>query len=237
QLSSAIQLSSAAALFVRPNPEQKLRLQVSIDGQGSVGPWLVSGGQPGVYYQLYQAGRPLGQAAYFHQSDDTDTGRNKGIGEEPQGLRVELDLAITRDPFNPGTSVATRPPPLPLLALPPVPVGSELSVLARKAMSGVTATLAHTAQLLASPTLRVAPAAPAAGDAVTLVVEAAVAGERYTLWRDGVQLGEPREGTGDDLSLPLGELTETTHLELCLERLDDAHLPVERRLAVTIEVV
>jgi hypothetical protein len=159
--------------------------------------------------------------AYFHQQDDVDAQIAKGINQ----LRVEVDMAVARDTHE-----------SPLLEALPVPLGSELQVLARKAMSGVTATLARTASLLAAPPSSFVPDKPSAADEVKLVIATSVVGERYGLWRGAEQLGQ-REGNGAALEFELGVLGKTTSFVLALERSDEQHLPLERRITLTIEVV
>lgn len=225
---SAVPLIRALAVLVRPDPQVRLQLSLELSGDVTAGPWEVSNGQPGVFYEVRNGGSPIGNAVYFHRESDELSGRSKGVGE----LRVERDLALVRVGVLPTSS---DPPPAPWLDATPQPVGVVLGVLARQALSGVTAPLAQSATVLAMPTLHIEPAPPSAGDSVALVVEASVVGEHYSVWQEGAQRVAATAGTGGDLALSLGAIGETTVLELRVER-PGAGLPVVRRVRFSVAV-
>jgi hypothetical protein len=140
-ITSAVQLERALALLVRPDHGQALRVLATLAGGATEGPVHVLGGQAGVYYELRRAGEDtaLDRPAYFHQRDDVDAAYNKGVGQ----LRVEVDLALARDPEGEPGDRARTPPPAPALVAELAP-GATLQVHARKAMTGLEAELDHT---------------------------------------------------------------------------------------------
>lgn len=228
-LPSAEQLTVALALHVRPNPDQALRMRVFVDAGAASGPWLVMDGQTGAYYELSSNGQPaFTSSAYFHQRDDQDSRVNKGIGQ----LRIGVDLAVARDRTTAGDPT-TNAPALPNLdARSPIALGTELSVLARKAMSSLTAQLSRTAKLWPVPTITAAKVA--AGSVGTIVIVASVAGERYTLLRDETAIAGPLNGTGADLQLQTEPLAQTSVFVVQMER--SGGLVIVRRVRVTVEV-
>ncbi|XXX71792.1 hypothetical protein WMF30_29515 [Sorangium sp. So ce134] len=148
-LESAVQLEQAAVVLVRPEPAPPLVLQIAANADGASGTLLVSGGQPGVFYHFYpsnEAGE-LGLPAYFHRRDERDPSMNKGIAAtEPEasdkvprrGLRVEMDLVITRDPPAPAALDPAHARPLdPLVDIAPLPLGGAVDVMAIKARTGI----------------------------------------------------------------------------------------------------
>jgi hypothetical protein len=233
-LPSAVQLDHALALLVRPDRDRVIRLQTSVVDASSQGPWQVFAGQAGVYYRLRHAEALIARPAYFHQRDDLDPGLNKGIDQ----LRVEVDLALARDPSGPDPTGdrAGRPPPVPALDIEPLALGSVVQVSARKAMSGLEVALTESATLHPVPDIRVEPASVEPGGTASIVIEASVVGERYWLLRDGAPLGNAFDGNGDRLELDTGPLGEGTLFEVAMERTTDPGLPVERRVAVRVVV-
>lgn len=140
-IQSAVQLEQAFALLVRPNHGQALRVLATVAEGSDEGPVHVVGGQAGVYYQLSLPGADdtIDRPVYFHQRDDSDTSQNKGVGL----LRIEVDLALARDPEGAaGDRSRTAPPPPALVA--ELAPGTTLAVRARKAMTGLEADLDHT---------------------------------------------------------------------------------------------
>lgn len=228
-VASSEQLAVALALLVRPNPDAPLRLRVMVAGGASSGAWLCMDGQAGAYYEFTLAGQPaFTKPAYFHQRDDQDSRVNKGIGQ----LRIGVDLAIGRTPAAAAADPSTTAPALPSLDGAAIPVGSELTVLARKAMSSLTAPLARTAKLFAVPTLTASKAK--AGQTATITVVASVVGETYTLLRNEVVIGTPRVGTGADLPLTTDVISQATQFVVAIER--SGGLVVVRRVGVTVEL-
>lgn len=132
---SALQLQQAVAALPRPLPVPALSLELSPAGQLSV-----SGGQRGVFYHFRRVGQPdeIGLPAYFHRLDEVDPAQNRGIG----ALRIETDLAVARDPDDPGAlqiEPEYRPVADPVVDLTDVPPPGEdsLSVMAVHARTGV----------------------------------------------------------------------------------------------------
>jgi hypothetical protein len=230
-LVSAVQLDKALALLVRPNHGQNLRMRVLVANEGSLGPWLVMLGQPGVYYAFVMGGQPaFSRLAYFHQRDDQDAKFNKGIGQ----MRIGVDMSIARDRFdNEPYDRPTTAPLLPSLDSPPIPVDSVLTIVARKAMSGLTAQLDQSATLFPVPAITAAPVA--AGEQAKVVVKASVSGDRYTLVRGDATIGEPVMGTGEDLELTTDAIAAKTDFQVSIERVG-VGVPIVRRVAVTVDI-
>lgn len=228
---SAVQLDRALALLVRPDRRRALRAQVSVSGDATTGPLLLAEGQPGVFYELYAGdpSAPVGLEGYFHQRDDQDAHVNKGVGQ----LRVEVDFALARGSGSGEGERAAAPPPL--VEIEALPLGTELRVVARKAMSGLEAEFVDSITIAPVPAIRVAPEIVAAGASARIVIEASVPGERYRLLRRDEIVGEA-EGTGDTLELGTGPLAETVMFQLSVERGDAASIVVSRRLELTVEV-
>ncbi len=231
-IGSAVQLDRALAQLVRPNPRPALRMRVLVANAASSGAWLIMDGQAGVHYEFAREGKPaFSKSAYFHQRDDLDSRSNKGLGQ----LRVGVDMAIARD--RSGSASAGEPsttaPALPSLDSAALPVGSVLTVVARRAMSSLTAPLELSATLFAVPAITAAPVK--LGALAKLVVAASVVGERYTLVRGDANIGEPAMGTGAALELTTDAITERTTFEVAIERVG-AGIPVVRRVAITVEV-
>ncbi|HND34750.1 MAG TPA: hypothetical protein PLA94_32325, partial [Myxococcota bacterium] len=121
---SSTWLSTGLIELVRPNPDQVLSL---VRREGRL---VLEGGEPGVYYSLLQNNTIVGSEVYFHQQSPTQAQASKGLG----ALVVGVDLAIPGD-FA-GTIGQTLPPAVPDT----VPAGS-LNLRARRAMTGLVATL------------------------------------------------------------------------------------------------
>lgn len=148
-LASAVQLEQAAVVLVRPEPAPPLVLQIAANADGASGTLLVSGGQPGVFYHFYPSNEAseLGLPAYFHRRDERDPSMNKGVAAtEPEasdqvprrGLRVEMDLVITREPPAPAALDPAHVRPLdPLVDIAPLPLGGAVDVMAIKARTGI----------------------------------------------------------------------------------------------------
>jgi len=155
-LSSALQLSQATAILLRPEAAPELRATLTPRADGTGGSLLVSGGQQGVFYFFReQHGAPLlGLPAYFHKRDDTDpTARlNRGVGQ----TWLQTDLVVARDP-SPGSEntsdLARRPPADPIIEITPLPSGVTIHVTAVKARTAVAWTSGRTLTIsLTQPT-------------------------------------------------------------------------------------
>lgn len=233
-LATAVQLTHVHALLTRPDPRRALRLRAALAGDAAAGPLLVQDGQPGVAYEFRRDGldAPLGQPAYFHQRDDIDPRRNKGVDQ----LRVEGDLSLARDPTSEPADLAVTAPLAPLVDIDPQPLGAVLRVRARKVTSDLFADLATTATLAAAPAVAVTPPAIQPGESARIVLAATAPGERYRLLR-GDRLVTEATGDGAGLELATGALHESTEfeLELVAAPAPDA-LTVERRVRLTVQV-
>lgn len=147
-LESAVQLEQAVVVLVRPEAVPALELALSASADGNSGTLLVSGGQPGVFYHVYRSNEAseLGLPAYFHRLDEHDPSMNKGVAAiEPEGsdhvprrgLRVEMDLVITRDPPAAALDPGHVRPLDPQVDIAPLPTDSAVDVMAIKARTGI----------------------------------------------------------------------------------------------------
>lgn len=217
-IDSDVQLRAALVVLVRPNHEQLLRLSVRVEEKQCVGPIVLRDGQPGVYYTLRDGGGPIALPGYFHKQD-------KGVDE----LRMELDLAIAADG---DTGVA------PSLEIDPLPIDTQLQVSARKAMTWLTAEL-RPAVLSAVPPAHLDPPAIKAGESAKLIVESSSERERYTVLLHGEPIGKPIDGDGGTIAFEIEKIEEPTEFVLIAEPIVDdkqEHLPVERRVALLLEI-
>ncbi|HEX8113778.1 MAG TPA: hypothetical protein VF516_38865, partial [Kofleriaceae bacterium] len=232
-LPSSVQLDAALALLVRPDPAPGLQLQVVMTGGATDGSLQVSGGQPGVFYELHLDGnpQPIGLPAYFHQHDDQSPQLNKGIEQ----LRIEVDAVVERDRFDPTANPVTTPPLAPLIDTARLPAGSVLAVQARKAMSGLGAALTRRAVLDDLPVT--APRAVASGASADIAIEASRTGDRYWLIRAGQPVGDPKTGTGGKLVLSTGPVTQRSVFTVAATRPGDPGIAVERHFIVEIGIV
>lgn len=228
---SSVQLKDALALFVKPDHQRALRVQVSIAGNATTGPIVLRGGQSGVFYQLLRDGAEVGLPGYFHQRDDQDAQLNKGIEQ----LRLEVDLVPVRDSATvlPGPA---RPAPLsPIVMAEALPLGTALQIRARKAMSGLETQLVGVVLLDPVPTIRAEPAVVNAGAAAKIVIEASVSGECYRLLRGDTVVTEA-EGTGGALELDTGPLAGPAAFQIEVERGAAGPIVVSRRVNISLEV-
>ena len=230
-ITSAVQLDQALVQLVRPDTAPRLRLRTEVDGSGSTGLWSVSGGEPGVAYELRVDAAAIGLAAYMHQRDDRDAGFNQGLEQ----LRVEIDFSLARDDAAPSDR-ARIAPPLPLVEARAVPLGSEVTVLAWRAMSGVTARLQRSAMLDAMPSIAAVAPRVRAGQPASIVVSGSVAGEFYSLEQEGAIVAGPVEGDGSDITLDSGPITGRTEILVLAENRDGKRLALARGLRLKIDV-
>ena len=234
KIGSAVQLTGALALLVRPNPRQALHLDVVLANGATTGSLQVSGGQPGVFYELRLDGAPtpVGRPAYFHQRDDQSDQLNKGIDQ----LRIKVDAVIARDASAAGDPRAT-PPAVPLLDTAPLPAGSVLGVVAHKAMTGLQAPLEHHAILDDVPTITAVPASVARGESADITIDASRIDERYWLTRNGMPVGDVKVGTGARIALPTGALQDRAVFTVAVMRERADALAVERHVDIAVDVV
>ena len=234
QVSSQVLLTPNLMWLVRPDTQAALRLQIGIDGDHTVGELALAGGQPGVFYSLL----PLAGAAptlpgYFHQRDDRNPVQNKGLEQ----LALGLDFAVAGDPANalPGlANPATVAPLDPSLVAPAWPLGTELTVWASRAQTGLQAMLAKHAIVAPLPTIALAAEVLDFGASAQVTVRASVKGERYQLRHDDRWLDAPRSGTGANLKLSSDPVTSTAPLVLAASGGDDASLTLTRLLRLAL---
>ncbi len=239
---SSVQLAQAALILVRPDPQPALQLAVGIDGARTTGTVDLTGGQPGVYYELRRDadGPLLGLPGYFHKTDELTPAANKGVGaDHAYGLRIEVDLAISRGTQRPAAmrdELATTPPLPPRVATGPLDAGTTLNLRAVKAQTRAMVRLPRTATVAPVPSIAAAPATVAPGTAATIVVKAGTAGERYQLAQDGQPIGAARDGDGTDLAFTTAALSQTTSFQVIVTRPTDPALPVVCTVAVVVTV-
>lgn len=232
ELSSCTQLRQAVALLVRPNPDQLLHLMVRVNDSTSIGQWQVTEGEPGVFYELQLNGNAIALPAYFHQKDDQNPKVNKGISQ----LGVETDLVVARDRKTPPTTTADRTPPLPpLLKSTRVPIGSEIALVAKRAMTQLSARLSRTAILHRVPEVEVVPPTVVAGNPAKLLLKDTSTEDRYTLRHE--KTTTVLDGNGATLEFATGPLDATCNVEIRAERKNGIGLPLERIVSVTVNVV
>jgi hypothetical protein len=201
---SAERLAQPVAVLVRPDPKPKLRLAARIVG-GKLTELSALSGQAGVFYAL-AAAAPIGEL-YLHQLSPGDPASNKGIG----ALTLTVDLVIAAGaPIEP-TSKA--PPPVPRVDVEALALPVDLTVNARRAMTGLVAEIGK-AKVARLPKAEVQPSAVAAGGSAKLAIEKPVDGERYAIMVDGRLVGDPIAGAGTPLLLDTGPLAPGDRVEL-----------------------
>jgi hypothetical protein len=230
---SAVRLDKLHVQLVRPDPNPTLRLRVELQAGATVGPLLVEGGQPGVFYRLQPSGlQPLAELAYAHQRDDVDAKLNKGIDQ----LRIGVDFVLARTPTSVGATLATTPPASPLLDSPALAVGTKIVVLARRAMTELETTLPRTATIAAVPKIVAKQPSVKVGEATQIVIDGSVASERYRLLRDD-QIVAEANGTGATLELGTGPIDQSIVFQVAVIADEPSAIAVERRVRVAISVI
>lgn len=234
---SSVQLQQAALLLVRPAPRPALRLGVEMAGAQTTGTLEVSGGQPGVFYEVRSepAGAPLGLPAYFHKMDERNAALNKGLDQ----LRIGVDFVLSRGAVRPATTsaeLASTPPLTPLLFTGPLDAGTTLSFRAVKAQTRVATDLPQTALIAPVPDIRAEQATVPTGSPANIVVRASVVGDRYQLTQAGQPVGKALEGNGEDLTFTTGPLQATTQFEVWVTRTGEVGIPVEGRVKIRVGV-
>jgi hypothetical protein len=236
-LPSAVQLLQAALCLTRPNPRPELKLGVVISGAQTTGTLEVTGGQPGVFYEVRSnpAGAPLGLPAYFHKTDESNPALNKGIEQ----LRIEVDLAISRGTVRPATTateLASTRPLTPVLSTGLIAAGTTLYLRAVKAQTRVAVDLVQTAQIAPVPQIDATQTTVPKGSAATIVVHASAVGDRYQLTLGGQPVGPARDGNWANLTFPTDPLQAATQFEMEVTRPGDTGIPVERRVQIIVGV-
>lgn len=238
-LPSALRLSQAAVVLVRPDPLRALTLRVTV-AEGRTGRTLqVSGGEPGVYYhcQPVPAGPAPALPAYFHQRDAGNATLNKGIGQ----LGIEIDFSLASyavDPTRPGAvDPAGRFPQPPLLDIPAWPVGTRLALRAVRAQTALAAAMAEQALLADVPAARADPTPVKVGEAARIQVTASDPQDHFQLLRNGQPVAAAEGQGGGELSLLSGPLSADTRFELLVTRGPAAGLRVERLVVLDVPVL
>jgi len=232
---SFVSLAQSEALLVRPDPAAGLSFRVKLISPDLIGAIEVSGGTPGVFYHLKASsgGNDLARPAYFHKKDAQDARQNKGLGQ----LNIGVDFVVPRDfPQKPLQDPAKSFPPNPLLESANISLGSTLSVLALKAQSGIEQLLLKTADLPAIPEIAFESQVVDAGTSARLMVRSSRVGEKYTLTLEGKKVRTARNGNGRDVSLLTDPLSKTSVFEVVVTRPRDPGIPVERVLALKVEI-
>ncbi len=233
-IESTVQLKNPAATLVAPDPAPTIELRVALQSGKTRGYIDILDGQPGVYYHLRNApdGGDIGLPAYIHQRDDIDLSLNKGIGQ----LAVGVDLTLARDPeaAEVGARASQAPPP-PRVDTPALNVGDVLYLHAVKAMTGIGVALSKSAEITTAPTITAQQPTIAAGEHATLVIASSTVGQRYQLLQND-PVGEPVEGTGEDLSLVSAAIDEPTVLVVEITRPAASGLRVRARVEIAIAI-
>jgi hypothetical protein len=234
---SMVQLQQAALLLTRPNPQPELKLGVEMAGAQTTGTLEVSGGQPGVFYEVRSdpAGNAFEWPAYFHKTDERDATLNKGLGQ----LRIEVDFVITRGTLRPATTpaeLASTPPLTPLLSTGPIAANTTLHLRAIKAQTRVATNLPKTAQIAPVPEIVAEQAVVPKGSPAEIVVRASLAGDRYQLTQAGQPIGPAFDGNGGELTFTTVPLQAATQFEVLVTRPGEAGIPVERWVRINVGV-
>ncbi|HSI41613.1 MAG TPA: hypothetical protein VLA00_13800 [Xanthobacteraceae bacterium] len=208
-------LATPAAVLVRPDPQPPLRLEAELS-EGRLVRLTLRAGQAGVFY-AFAGGAPLGEL-YLHQTDAADAARTKGVGR----LALSVDFVVAGDVDAPALDLAP-------LALP-----VELSVAARRAMTGLTADLGRIT-IAALPAAEVRPTAVVAGGTATVEIARPVAWELYALLVNGQPIGAPVAGAAGRLRLQTGALAAGDRVELWAGR-EDTPIRLARRTALMVTV-
>lgn len=225
-ITSAVPLSQAAVVLVRPDPARALALRVPVSGPLTGRSMQVSGGQPGVFYFFTpSSGAEFRSPAYFHKRDQQDAPQNKGIGQ----LAIEVDLAIAADPAaGPAANPAMAEPRLPLLDIVPFPAGASLSSRAMKAQTLVETKMAQAALVAALPPVRADPQIVDYGASARIVIPASNPADVYQVTLNGAPVKGALAGNGSELAVPTDALTADATFELVATRPADKGMKVER---------
>jgi hypothetical protein len=229
-ITSTTDLIQVRTMFVRPDRDVPLVIDVWPVAATTGDAVQLGGGQPGVYYALNAAGAPISGPGYFHQRDDDDPEVNKGVSQ----LVIGTDFAIPRDREDPDPRDRTKPLD-PRLDATRRPLAALARVSATRAFSGITAELARQARIDAPPKISAEAPTVAVRGATRILVDKSVVGERYGLVRDGVVIATV-VGTGETVALATGPLAATTTFDVTCQRADPAGLVVVRHVAITVTV-
>lgn len=233
RIDSRVLLDRSLLLAVRPDPAVSLSMRVAMNAAVTDGPITLAGGQPGVFYALLPAGAAaLPQAGYFHQRDEKNPERNKGLGQ----IAIGIDFAIAATPRAKVADLASTAPELPQLDAPPLAAGTAITVRATRAQTGLQCKLNNQASIAPLPPTALASDVVDFRGVAALTVSASVVGERYLLRRAGAAIGDPVDGDGKDHLLSSDALDAATTLELELTRPADGGLALTRVIRFAVAV-
>lgn len=232
---SAIRLSSAAVVLVRPDPSRPLALRVPVAGGELAGDVEVTGGQPGVMYELREKGKgtPLARPAYFHQVDDDDATQNKGVGQ--LGIGIDLVVAADRRQAGGATDPARIRPQSPQIDLGARAAGVVWTVRAIKAQTRVSVEMPREASVPDLPIIKAESETVELGRETNILIERSRVDERYVCSAGGVARST-HEGTGETLSVPSGPIQADTVFEIAATRPEDTGIAVVRTTRVPVSV-
>ncbi len=230
---SAIRLSSAAVILVRPDPSRPLALRVPVAGAELAGSVEVTGGQPGVMYEVREkgTGTPLARPAYFHQVDDEDPTQNKGVGQ--LGIGIDLVVAADRQQTGGATDPARVRPQSPQIEVGARPADVVWTVRAIKAQTRVSIEMPRDASVPGLPMITAESTTVEPGRETNILIERSRVGERYVCSAGGV-VRSTHDGTGDTLRVPSGPIQVDTVFEIAATRPEDTGIAVVRTTRVPV---
>ncbi len=234
--SSAMKLSQAAVVLLRPDGNPTLHLRVKLKASNAVSAVEVLGGEPGVFYHLRKdlTGPDLSLPAYFYKKDENNPEQNKGLNQ----LRIGIDFVVPRRaPQKIDEPDRSRiKPESAVLELNNITLPSVLNVLAVKAQTQIPMGLTQTAMLPKLPQIAFDSARVDRGKTARLVIKASQVGEKYQLFLGGVAVKKAKNGNGEDLVFITNPLTEDTVFELLITQESRTTLEVTRILPLKVDV-
>jgi len=235
-VSSAMKLSQAAVVLLRPDIAIPLHFRVTVRDAEAVGPVEVLAGESGVFYQLRTrpSGPDLGLPAYFHKKDALNPEQNKGIAQ----VRIGIDFVVPRAEAKPSDArdPATRPPASAELILSDIALGESLNVLAIKAQTQIDLLIPKTLDLPVLPNIAFDSVLVEVGQTARLVVSTSVVGEKYQLFLNGEAVKQAKNGNGSDLVFITETLSEDTLFELYVTQPASDNLQVTRIVPLRVDV-
>jgi len=233
QIGSAVQLATATATLVAPDPTPAIELRVTMASGATTGYVEVLGGQPGVLYHLRQSadGDDLGPPAYVHQVDDVNAIENKGVGQ----LGVGVDLVVTgsREGIVSGHFGRLRPLN-PIIPTPNLQSGEKLYLHAVKAQTRVHVALSETAELTAVPAIANERVGVDQNTPARIEITSSLVGDSYQLWLTDNAVGEPQVGNGDQLVLTSEPVEVDSTFVVLVSPTEDRGIPVHRAVEVSV---
>lgn len=230
---SHVPVTDVCAILVRPDTNRRLAMSVTMHGQQTDGTVRVSGGQPGVYYQLRVGDVTRGQPVYFHKRDDADASINKGLGQ----LTIGEDFTVSRTPVDGddrNQDLSRRAPAMPELEVGAMSAGTSVYFDARDALTGLTATLQRTAVLGEQAAIRLKnPGVDKNSKADVLVIESQ-AGDRYHLVHRSQQVGSAVDGSGETLAFTSATVTVDDWVEVHVVPIDPVGVAISRVVPLVV---